>query len=68
VVEAAGVSPQHCTVALHGGEAVLSNVGDQDTFVDEYRVDGSITLKLGQIIRVGTPGEKLRLIACLERP
>jgi pSer/pThr/pTyr-binding forkhead associated (FHA) protein len=68
IVEAAGVSPKHCTVALHGGETVLNNVSDQGTFVDEKRVNGSITLKLGQIIRVGSPGEQLQLIACLTSP
>lgn len=68
VVEAAGVSPRHCTVVMHNGEAVLTSVSDQGTFVDEKLVDGSITLKLGQLIRVGSPGEKLQLIACLKRP
>jgi hypothetical protein len=65
IVEAAGVSPKHCTVVLHDGETVLSNVSAKDTFVDEKRVNGSITLKLGQTIRVGSPGEQLQLIACL---
>jgi len=68
IVEAAGVSPKHCTVALHGGETVLNNVSDQGTFVDEKQVNGNITLKLGQIIRVGSPGEQLQLIACLNSP
>ena len=62
----AGVSPKHCTIALKGGETVLSNVSDQGTFVDEKRVNGSVTLKLGQTIRVGTPGEQLQLIACID--
>jgi len=63
--ETAGVSPRHCTVALHGGETILRNVSGQETYVDEVRIHASIALKLGQIIRVGTPGEKLQLIACL---
>ena len=66
IVEAAGVSPLHCTVALDGGETVLRNVSDQGTFVDEKLVNGRITLKLGQKIRVGSPGDQLRLIACLK--
>jgi hypothetical protein len=65
IVEAAGVSPRHFTVALQDGEPVLSNVSDQGTFVDEKRVNGSVALKLGQIIRVGSPGDQLQLIACL---
>jgi hypothetical protein len=67
-VEAAGVSPRHCTVAMLNGEAVLDDVSGVGTFVDENRVDGSVTLKLGQIIRVGSPGEKIQLIACLKGP
>jgi len=63
--ESAGVSPRHCTVERHGGETILSNVSGQDTYVDEVRINASIALKLGQIIRVGTPGEQLQLIACL---
>jgi hypothetical protein len=65
MVAAAGVFPKHCTVALHGGEVVLSNVSDQAVFVDGKRIKGDLTLKLGQIIRVGSPGEQLELIACL---
>jgi hypothetical protein len=68
LVEAAGVSARHCTVAMRNGEAVLNDVSGQGTFVDEKRVDGSITLKLGQIIRVGAPGARLQLIACLKGP
>jgi len=64
--EAAGVCPKHFTIALLGGEIVLHDMSAQGTFVDEKRVNGSIALKLGQIIRVGTPGEKLQVIACVE--
>ena len=60
----AGVSPRHCTISLQGGETVLNNVSDQGTFVDGSQVNESIVLKLGQVIRVGTPGETLQLIAC----
>ena len=68
VVEAAGVSPKHCTIALQGEEVVLSNISDQGTFVDEEQVTGSITLKLGQKIRIGSPGQHLQVIACLTNP
>jgi len=68
IVEAAGVSPKHCTIALSGGETVLSNASELGTFVDEKKVTGSMALKLGQIIRVGDPGEQLQLIACLKGP
>jgi hypothetical protein len=61
----AGVSRKHCSVAIRGNEVVLKDFSKYGTFVDEARVKGSIALQLGQFIRVGTPGEKLQLIACL---
>jgi hypothetical protein len=64
VINAAEVSPKHCTIALRRGETVLRNASDYGTFVDGEKVTGSAVLKLGQIIRIGTPGEHLHLIAC----
>jgi len=64
--ETAGVCPKHFTIELLGGKIVLHDMSAQGTFVDEKRVNGSIALKLGQIIRVGTPGEQLQVIACVE--
>jgi len=61
----AGVSRKHCSVAIRGNEVVLKDFSNYGTFVDEARVEGSIALQLGQFIRVGTPGEKLQLIVCL---
>ncbi len=63
--ETTGVSPKQCTIALHDRDLILTDTGTQEIYVDEKQVNGSITLKLGQIIRVGTPGEHLQLIACL---
>ncbi|MBW2411161.1 MAG: FHA domain-containing protein [Deltaproteobacteria bacterium] len=60
-----GVSRKHCSVQLLGTQTVLNDLSTYGTFVDDNRVDGSTTLQLGQVIRVGTPGETLRLIACL---
>ena len=64
--KAAGVSPKHCTVTLQNGEIVLKDLSEGGTLVDEQQVNGSITLKLGQAIRVGTPGEHLQLIVCID--
>jgi len=64
--ETAGISPTHCKIKLRGGEIILEDFSDQGTFIDGVRVNGSIALKLGQIIRVGIPGEHLQLIACIE--
>lgn len=65
--ETAGVSPKHFTVELVGGDIVLHDTSAQGTFVDEKRINGSIALKLGQIICVGTPGEQLQVISLIER-
>lgn len=62
----AGVSRRHCSVQLKGPDVILSDYSTHGTFVDESRVNGTVALKLGSIIRIGTPGETLQLIACLE--
>ena len=62
----AGVSRKHCTIELQGREVVLNNHSIHATFVDDVRIHKQTVLKLGQIIRLGTPGEQLQLIACLD--
>ena len=64
--QTAGVAPRHCTIRLYNGKIELKDLSEGRTFVDEQRVDGSINLKLSQIIRVGSPGEHLQLIACID--
>ena len=61
----AGVSRRHCTIELQGREVVLNNHSIHATFVDGVRIHKQTVLKLGQIIRLGTPGEQLQLIACV---
>ena len=61
-----GVSAEHFTVALLDGKIILQNLSARGTLVDEKRVNGSTALKLGQTIRVGTPGEKLQVIAIVK--
>ena len=56
---------RHCTIERHGREIVLNDYSTHGTFVNGIRVNGSMALKLGQIIRLGTNGEQLQLIACL---
>ncbi len=65
-VSPVGVSPGQCTVELRGREVVLNDYSTDGIFVDETRVDGSMALKLGQIIRLGQNGAQFQLIACLE--
>jgi hypothetical protein len=63
--QTAGVSGRHCSLQRQGREVVLTNFSAAGTFVDEIRIEASAVVKLGQKIRVGTPGEVLQLIACL---
>lgn len=65
--EPAGVSKRHCSIQRLGKEVVLTDHSTHGTYVDEIKVSETAVLKLGQTIRVGTPGEKLQLIACLEK-
>ena len=63
----AGVSRKHCAVQLQGNKVVLKDYSTYGTFVDENPVNKKMILLLGQTVRVGTPGETLKLIACLNR-
>jgi len=62
----AGVSRKHCIIKLQGNQVVLNDHSTYGTFVDENPVKGQTNLLLGQKVRVGTPGETLNLIACLD--
>jgi hypothetical protein len=61
-----GVCRKHCSVVLRGSEAIVIDLSTDGTFVDDIRVEQTMNLQNGQIIRVGTPGETLQLIACLD--
>jgi hypothetical protein len=63
----AGVSRKHCTVQLQGNSVTLKDYSTYGTFVDENPVNEKTILLLGQRVRVGTPGETLNLIACLDK-
>jgi predicted component of type VI protein secretion system len=65
--ELAGVSKRHCSLQFQGDNVILTDHSTSGTFVDEVRVTKTVVLKLGQIIRMGTPGEELQLIACVGR-
>jgi len=62
----AGISKKHCTVQRSADMIILTDYSHQGTFVDDQRVDGSTILAMGQIIRLGTSDETLRLIACMD--
>jgi hypothetical protein len=60
------VSKKHCTVQREDGRIVLTNYSSQGTFVDNRQVNKSAILELGQIVRLGTSRETIRLISCLD--
>ncbi len=58
-----GVSREHCRLQLQGGELHLTDVSRHGTFVNEKRVAGEALLVPGDVIRIGSPGEQLQVIA-----
>jgi hypothetical protein len=62
-----GVSRHHCRVAHREGRLILTDTSTYGTFVNDVKVAGETELAVGQSIRVGTPGEKLQVITCLEK-
>jgi len=61
--EMPGVSRRHCAVGAENGQAVVSDFSRYGTFLNGHRIDGSAVLQTGDLIRIGTPGFELRLIA-----
>jgi hypothetical protein len=62
----AGVSRKHCAIERSGDDVIVRDLSTYGTFVDEIRVQKHATLKIGQVIRVGSPGETLQLIASID--
>ena len=58
----------YCAIQIRGTQVMLENLSPHGTFVDQDRVTENAILRLGQVIRVGTSGETLRLIAFREIP
>ena len=60
------VSRSHCEVVRRDGELKLLDLSRFGTFVNEKRVCAEATLHPADVIRIGSPGEELQVIA-LER-
>lgn len=58
-----GVSRRHCVVSSDNGQFVVTDFSRYGTFLNGHRIDGSAVLQIGDLIRIGTPGFELRLIA-----
>jgi hypothetical protein len=56
---------RYCTIELRDRVVMLDDYSTDGIFVDQTRVNGSMTLKLGHMIHLGTTGEQFQLIACL---
>ncbi|MEN8757907.1 MAG: hypothetical protein ABF303_05545, partial [Desulfobacterales bacterium] len=66
-----GQSPEaarhYCSIRRMGEQVVLTVIGDQEILIDDQPLKGERTaLHLGQSVRLGKPGEIIRLIACLK--
>lgn len=59
----AGLSRRHCTLRRVGDEAVLVDHSRYGSFIDGVRVSGRTLLTAGSMLRLGTPGIELPLIA-----
>ena len=59
----AGLSRRHCTLVRTGGRAQVIDHSQHGSFVDGLRVHGRGFLPAGSVLRLGTPGIELPLIA-----
>ncbi len=58
-----GVSRRHCALQMENGQCVVRDFSRYGTFLNGHKMDGSAVLQTGDVIRLGTPGYELRLIA-----
>jgi hypothetical protein len=65
--ESGGIDSRHCSVHLQAGQAVLTDLSSNGTFLNDRRVEGSEALKVGDAIRLGKTAETMVAIACLDR-
>ncbi|MEL6870814.1 MAG: FHA domain-containing protein [Pseudomonadota bacterium] len=58
----AGVSGVHCELRLDTTQCVVLDHSRYGTFLNGNRISGSAALRIGDVLRVGTPGRELQLI------
>ena len=58
-----GISRAHCELAVRDGELRLKDLSRHGTFVNEKKIAGETTLKRADVIRVGSPGAELEVVA-----
>ncbi|MGB6363534.1 MAG: FHA domain-containing protein, partial [Thermoanaerobaculia bacterium] len=59
----AGVSRAHCSIFLSEGRVVVEDHSTYGSFLNGERVDGTVTLEVGDRLRLGSPGIEVQLIA-----
>ena len=59
----AGISRVHCSLRASDGRVFVEDQSAHGTFVNEQRVAGRAELTAGDVLRLGTPGIELRLVA-----
>ena len=57
-----GVSRRHCSVSLRNGQCVLEDHSRYGTFLNGHRIEGSTVLRIGDSVRIGSPGFEFLLI------
>jgi hypothetical protein len=65
--ESAGIDSIHCAAQIQGGQAVLTGLSPEGTFLNGRRVEGPVALNVGDAIRLGKNAEAIVAIACLDR-
>ncbi len=61
-----GISRCHCSVRRRGAEAVVEDHSTFGSLLNGERIDGEATLRVGDRLRLGTPGIELQLIAVVD--
>ena len=62
-----GVSRRHCALTTENQQCIITDFSRYGTFLNGHRIDGSAVLQTGDIIRIGTPGYEMKLIAAEQR-
>lgn len=57
-----GVSRRHCEIIRVKSQCVIEDFSRYGTFLNGHRIDGSTVLRIGDLVRVGSPGFEFRLI------
>jgi len=58
-----GVSRSHCLVYRKAGAVVVEDASRYGTWVNDIRVSGSMELRAGDELRVGSPGSRMLLVS-----